>query len=127
MKWLESDGSLFHGHTDEHFIIWMRAAFLPHLTKLYAKCQGCKIEAGNYPILIQNRYPVQTFGGTKSLVIAKVSPIGTKGQFLALAYIGCGTVWLLFMIILIVSDVLSPRIFGEHPNSSRVFNIDLQF
>jgi hypothetical protein len=47
--------------TDEHFIVWMRSAGLPHFRKLWGHIDY--LEAGKYVLCIKNEFVVSTFGG----------------------------------------------------------------
>jgi hypothetical protein len=80
--WL--NGSLFpEGQVDERFINWAHLAAFPTFRKLWGKTDGkVTIPRGEYLIGIQDNYPVQSFGGRKSIVIAGKSWAGGKNVFL---------------------------------------------
>jgi hypothetical protein len=79
--------------TDEHFIVWMRSAGLPHFRKLWGKIDF--LDAGKYVLSIRNEFVVQTFGGTKSIFITTTNSLGGKNQLLVVAYILAGIICIL--------------------------------
>jgi hypothetical protein len=76
--------SLFpEGQTDERFINWAHMAAFATFRKLWGKTDGpVKIQTGEYRIDIQDNFPVQSFGGTMSIVIAGKSWAGGGNMFL---------------------------------------------
>ena len=54
-------------------------------------------------------YPVQGFGGTKSLVISTVSWIGGKNPFLGWAYVAAAGVFVLLALAGTIRHLLKPR------------------
>jgi hypothetical protein len=120
-KWLEGNTSLFpNGQINEHFIVWMRASFLPTTQKIYAKCLDCVIEPGQYEIKIENRYPAATLGIEKYVTVTTVSTLGTKNGFLGGAYMATGLACLLLAGTFILGEFFQPRQFGEAPPRRRV-------
>jgi hypothetical protein len=99
---------------DEDFIVWMRTAGLPTFKKLYRKIEGRDLEAGDKITLTYNNvFPVQTFGGTKSIVLSTTSALGGKNDFLGYAYISVGVVCLVLAIGFLVKHRYSPRTMGD--------------
>lgn len=54
-------------------------------------------------------YPVQQFGGTKSVVISTVSWIGGKNPFLGWAYVASAALFVLLAVIGLVWHCIKPR------------------
>lgn len=54
-------------------------------------------------------YPVQGFGGTKSLVISTVSWIGGKNPFLGWAYVAAAGVFVLLALAGTIRHLIKPR------------------
>ena len=112
-KWLENNTIFSGGMQDEHFIVWMRTAFLPRIVKTYSICSYCDISPGQYTIDIDNRYPTDWFGGEKWIVISAVSPLGSKNLYLGTVYIVCGVTCLAYWIFLVILRLARPRKLGE--------------
>jgi len=113
---LPNQGSFFcwHNVSDEDFIVWMRVAALPRFKKLYRKIPANKLKPGaTYSLIIQNRFPVKDFGGTKTFVLSTTSWIGGKNNFLGIAYIVVGIICVALAIIFLVKHLISPRILGD--------------
>lgn len=111
-QWL-ANSSVFSGAQDEHFITWMRTSFLPTVTKTYAICDGCTIEAGQYGVQIDDRYPTEGFGGEKWLILTVVTPLGTRSIYLGLLYLVSGGIIAVYTLVLLIASLVRPRAMGE--------------
>ncbi|CAG8467937.1 9073_t:CDS:2 [Diversispora eburnea] len=100
--------------TDETFQVWMRTAGLPDFRKLHGRNDNDILKVGTYEVLIDYKYPVTRYGGTKSLVISTVSFLGGKNPFLGIAYIASGIVCVLFGCIFTARHLHKPRKLGDH-------------
>lgn len=60
------------------------------------------------------RFDVAKFGGTKSIVISKVSFLGGKNSFLGSAYIVVGTICIALGIAFLARHMIKPRKLGDH-------------
>uniref|UniRef100_A0A7S1W573 ALA-interacting subunit n=1 Tax=Neobodo designis TaxID=312471 RepID=A0A7S1W573_NEODS len=77
--------------TDEDLQVWMRTAALPTFRKLY-RVINVDLEPGDYAMVIDEFFPVDSFGGSKSFALSTLSWLGGKNTFLAVAYIVVGAV-----------------------------------
>ncbi|KZT61277.1 Lem3/Cdc50 [Calocera cornea HHB12733] len=100
-------------NADEHFQNWMRTAGLPTFTKLYGRNDDAVLPAGRYEVVVQMNFPVEMFGGTKSLVLSTVSWIGGKNPFLGWAYIGTAALFVLLAVVGLVWHCVKPRRLGD--------------
>ena len=98
--------------TNERFIVWMRTAAFPNFRKLYGRYPGT-ISDGEYTVAIKSIFDVQSFGGTKSLVITNASWLGGRNVFLGLAYVITGGLFLCFGLGFLVQHVVRPRRLGD--------------
>lgn len=87
-QWLTDDELFEGGQRNERFVNWVQIATFPKFRKLWAKTgKKVTLKKGSYSVEIQNNFPVESFKGTKSLVIAETSFAGTKSMFLAWFFI----------------------------------------
>ncbi|KAF8350907.1 cell cycle control protein [Amanita rubescens] len=98
---------------DERFQNWMRTAGLPTFTKLWGRNDADTMQQGTYRIIIGLNYPVQLYGGTKSIVISTVSWIGGKNPFLGWAYIAAAALFVLLAILGTARHLIKPRRLGD--------------
>ncbi|OHT04707.1 ALA-interacting subunit 3 [Tritrichomonas foetus] len=101
------------GQTNQHFIVWMRPSALSTFVKLYAKCDDCTMEAGDYTIMIHNNYPTDGFNGEKWILVSRDSNIGTKNQFFAIACFIVGGVAVVACVFMAILILISPRKRGD--------------
>jgi hypothetical protein len=110
--WTTTSGNGW-GVLNEHFIVWMRTAGLPHFRKLYGKI-NMDLKAGTtLEFLVSSNFVVNTFEGKKSLVISTASWFGGRNPFLGIAYIVVGSICLVLSILFFVKHKLSPRKLGD--------------
>ncbi|PFH47175.1 hypothetical protein AMATHDRAFT_68299, partial [Amanita thiersii Skay4041] len=98
---------------NEHFQNWMRTAGLPTFTKLYGRNDNEKMVKGRYRIIVGLNYPVQSYKGTKSIVISTVSWIGGKNPFLGWAYVAASALFVLLAILGTIRHLVKPRRLGD--------------
>nr|CAG8466090.1 6657_t:CDS:2 [Entrophospora candida]CAG8510777.1 4766_t:CDS:2 [Entrophospora candida] len=99
---------------DELFQVWMRTAGLPNFRKLYGKNEKEPLKAGEYEVLIDYKFPVTRYGGTKSFVISTGSFLGGKNPFLGSAYMGVGMLCVILGCIFTARYLYKPRKLGDH-------------
>lgn len=100
--------------TMENLMVWMRTAALPTFTKLARKNVKESMSAGTYQIVIQDNFPVKTYDGSKSFVIATTSIIGGKNPFLGIAYVVIGGISAVFAILFLSAHIIKPRRLADH-------------
>ncbi|GJJ12470.1 hypothetical protein Clacol_006712 [Clathrus columnatus] len=99
--------------TDERFQNWMRTAGLPTFSKLYGRNDTATMFKGKYNISIEMNYPVESFGGTKSIVISTIAWTGGKNAFLGWAYVAASGLLVLLAILGTIRHVVKPRRIGD--------------
>ncbi|KAI9329550.1 CDC50/LEM3 family [Obelidium mucronatum] len=97
----------------ERFQVWMRPAGLPNFRKLWGKLEK-DLLAGDYTVEITNNFNVNTFGGTKSIVISTVSILGGKNPFLGISYIVVGIVCWILGLLFLLRHMVKPRKLGDY-------------
>lgn len=94
------------GFVNEHFIVWMRIAALPTFRKLYSRIHQSnfskELPAGNYSLNITYNYPVLAFHGRKKVILSTLSWMGSKNQFLGIAYLVFGSLCFLTGLVMLV-------------------------
>ena len=107
--------SPIEGVTNEHFIVWMRTAALPTFRKLYGKISGNFPSGTTFSFQVTANYEVNSFGGSKSLVISTVGEFGGRNPYLGTAYVVVGSLCLFFGFLFAGKHLLNPRPLGD-PN-----------
>ena len=83
------------GVTDEHFIVWMKTAALPTFRKLYGKITRAPgsntFKRGDVlQFNINANFYVNSFKGSKALVLSTLGEFGAKNVNVGIAYLTCG-------------------------------------
>ena len=119
--------NLPHLDTDEPFQVWMRTAGLPNFSKLAKRNDNETMQCSMYQVDIQNSmsivwfycthteiqildFPVDIFGGTKSLVISTRTVMGGKNPFLGIAYVAVGGICIVLGTLFTVTHLIKPRL-----------------
>lgn len=98
---------------DQHFIVWMRTAAMPHFRKLWGIVDE-RIPAGStLQVMVSNRYNTYRFGGKKSVVFSTTSWLGGRNDFLGIAYITSGTISVLCGVMFFLLHLQFPRKQGD--------------
>ncbi|KAJ3134243.1 hypothetical protein HK100_003718 [Physocladia obscura] len=112
-----SNGYTFTNYPDvstmQRFQVWMRPAGLPNFRKLWGSLSS-DLLSGEYTVQITDNFDVNTFGGTKSIVISTVSILGGKNPFLGIAYIVVGVVCWIFGLLFLARHMIKPRKLGDY-------------
>lgn len=82
--------SPIEGVTNEHFIVWMKVALLPTFRKLYGRIDQSFRAGDRLVFTITANYEVDSFSGTKSIVLTNLGSYGGKNTFIGEAYIAVG-------------------------------------
>ena len=86
-----------------HFINWMRTAGLPKFRKLYGVIDQQSLNKGDIvTVRVQSEFDVESFGGSKRIVLATVTALGGQNFFLAVGYLVVGTLSLVFALLFTV-------------------------
>lgn len=100
--------------TWEHLQNWMRTAALPSFYKLYGQNTTQSMSSGIYQISIKMNYPVEIFGGSKSIVITTNTIFGGRNMSLGVIYIIVAVVALVLGIAFLLQYLIKPRKMGDH-------------
>ncbi|KAH8861551.1 Cell cycle control protein isoform 1 [Schistosoma japonicum] len=102
--------------TDEALIVWMRIAALPSFRKLNAYVVhkddfANGLPSGTYDIVINYFYPVTSFGGRKTFILANASWLGGKNPTLGISCLVTGSIHICLGIAFLVVHF----IYGKRP------------
>ncbi|KAK1326379.1 putative ALA-interacting subunit 2 [Acorus calamus] len=93
----------------EDLIVWMRTAALPSFRKLYGRIE-VDLDAGDLiNVDIVNNYDTYSFGGKKKLVLTTSGWLGSKNDFLGIAYMVTGFSCIFIAIAFALLHVKYPR------------------
>lgn len=97
---------------NERFINWMKIAGLPTFRKLYGRIDQ-NLAPGTYKMSINSNYDVQSFKGTKSVVLSTTTWAGGKNSALGWSFVIIGGALLFLGIFFLAMFMLSPRKVGD--------------
>ena len=86
---------------NEHFIVWMRPAALPNFRKLWGRIKQ-DLDVGEYKLIIENNYDVQSFKGKKYVILSNINKFGGNNKFLGICYIIVGGISIILSIVFII-------------------------
>ncbi|KAH7073787.1 CDC50 family protein-like protein [Paraphoma chrysanthemicola] len=101
-------------HTWEAFQVWMRTAGLPTFSKLAQRNDTATLPAGTYRLQIFDRFKVEQYSGTKSILISTRTVMGGKNPFLGIAYLVVGGLCILLGAVFLATHLIKPRKLGDH-------------
>ncbi len=97
--------SPLEGVMNEHFIVWMRTAMLPTFRKLYGVINSSFSKGDKIVINITANYEVDSFDGSKGLLLGTVGSYGGKNIFPGQLYLTVGSVCLGAGIVLLGKEL----------------------
>jgi hypothetical protein len=101
------------GVTNQHFIVWMRTAALSNFRKLYGWI-NTPIEAGTVLTFnVAANWEVQSFQGTKALIVSTSGPFGGKNRYLGEMFWIIGAVFLIVAFLFSLKHIFKPRKLGD--------------
>lgn len=111
----DSTKSNYHGGgvQDEHFIVWMKTAALPHFRKLYGRITEDIDANTELEFTINANFPVYQFKGKKYIIVANTGWIGGKNSFLGICYLVVGILSCVIGVIFLIKHIIKPRKFGD--------------
>jgi LEM3 (ligand-effect modulator 3) family / CDC50 family len=112
-QWLNETYPGVEDVTNQHFIVWMRTAALPTFRKLYGQIDTTLKANSEVDIAISAHFPVESFGGTKSIVLSTASFLGGKNSFLGIAYMVVGAICAFLAIAFWIKELYCPRKPGD--------------
>lgn len=98
---------------DEDFMVWMRTAGTPNFKKLKYIINTPLKRGDTVEVVIESRFPVASFGGTKSVSLSTESWMGPKNIFLGICYCITGLFSLIMAISMYTKNRISPRPLGD--------------
>jgi hypothetical protein len=101
------------GVTDEHFIVWMRTASLPNFRKLYGVIPGGFRKGDVIAFNVTANFEVQSFDGTKSLILSTKGQFGSKNTDLGTTYLAVGALSIFAGFVFLGYTAMFPRVFGD--------------
>ncbi|ELP83930.1 cell cycle control protein 50C, putative [Entamoeba invadens IP1] len=105
--------SVVDDYTDPDFINWMRPAVSSTFRKLTGIINNVDEVKGNITVTVVNNFPVTSFGGTKTIILATTSVFGSKNPALGIIYMAVGGVFVIIAILLFILTKTSPRKFAD--------------
>ncbi|BFU26297.1 CDC50 family protein [Entamoeba histolytica HM-1:IMSS-B] len=102
-----------NSYTDPDFINWMRPAVSSTFRKLTGIIENVEEVKGNVTVKVVNNFPVESFKGTKTIILATTSVFGSKNPALGIIYMATGGVFVIIAILLFILTRVSPRKFAD--------------
>ena len=97
------------GVTNEHFIVWMRVATQPTFRKLYGWIDEPIDEGTTLQFQVNANFPVESFGGTKSLLVGTNMVFGGRNPYLGRVFYGVGFFCIIAGIFFALKHIFRPR------------------
>ncbi|CAB9497681.1 ALA-interacting subunit [Seminavis robusta] len=97
------------GVTNEHFIVWMRIATLPTFRKLYGYFNEPIAKGSRFTIQVEANYVVESFKGSKSIIISTNNIFGGQNPVLGRTFIVVGFICIVSGLFFTMKHWLRPR------------------
>ncbi|KAJ1400127.1 CDC50/LEM3 family [Ochromonadaceae sp. CCMP2298] len=97
------------GVTDQHFKVWMRPAALPKFRKLYGEINRSFKKGDTLTFSVTANFEVDSFDGSKSLLISNLGEFGGRNPYMGVAYIVVGFISLMFALLFVLKQAIAPR------------------
>jgi len=105
--------SPIEGVLNEHFIVWMRSAALPKFRKLYGFIDKKISKGTELTFEVNANWIVNTFKGSKTLVLSTTSMFGGQNPALGNYFIGVGIFCLVSGFLFALKHFFNPRKLGD--------------
>lgn len=105
--------SPIEGVLNEHFIVWMRSAALPKFRKLYGFIDKKISKGTELTFEVNANWIVNTFKGSKTLVLSTTSMFGGQNPALGNYFIGVGIFCLVSGFLFALKHIFKPRKLGD--------------
>lgn len=105
--------SPIEGVENEHFIVWMRTAGLPTFRKLFGKIHHDLKKGDTLSFDMDLNFEVDSFDGSKALVLSTLGDFGGKNSFLGISYVVVGSISLLLGLLFALKQAINPRQLGD--------------
>lgn len=97
------------GVTNEHFIVWMRNAALPHFRKLYGYIEQPIPAGSTLTFRVMSNFAVERLEGAKALVVSNTYIFGGKNPWLGWLFIAVGLIAATLGSLFLMKELVSPR------------------
>ena len=101
------------GVRNEHFVVWMRQAALPHFRKLYGYIEQPIPAGATLTFSVQANFIVERLQGAKALVVSNNYIFGGKNHWLGTLFIAVGSLAAILGLLFLAKDILAPRRLGD--------------
>jgi len=105
--------SPIQGVENEHFIVWMRVATLSNFRKLYGWIDTPILANETLEFEIQNNWEINSFSGTKSLVLSTTNYFGGKNSWMGPFFYGVGFFSVGAATFFSLKQLIRPRRIGD--------------
>mmetsp|Transcript_45017 Transcript_45017/g.95797 ORF Transcript_45017/g.95797 Transcript_45017/m.95797 type:complete len:456 (-) Transcript_45017:264-1631(-) len=101
------------GVMNEHFVVWMRAAALPHFRKLYGYIERTVPAGSTLTFSVMANFAVKRLRGSKALVVSNSYIFGGKNHWLGTLFIAVGSIAAILGAFFLGKDRFAPRRLGD--------------
>lgn len=97
------------GVTDPHFMVWMRTAARPEFRKLYGIIPGPFTKGQQLKFGVECNFEVESFKGSKSLIISTLTSMGGRNKYIGVAYIVVSVFAFVLTFMFVAKHMMSER------------------